>query len=270
MLRWASVGKTFTAAAIMQLAEEGAPSRDDPVSRFVSGVPNGEVATIRDLLAHTAGLPNLQAVAAQMNARRPETIARELALLDEAGALHCPGARFAYSKSGYAILGRIIEQVTDRPWRDVVARRKITKAGLDRPAIIDPEDASVLVRRCPNKAIRCRSKHRARRRRSQAPRATWRASGGNLSAARWLRTPVSISCSSGSTPFPTATIITASVSNSSISILRGVVLLSWASRRDAGDQHGGNLFAKGRYRRGRRSQRQRPRRRDLRAIAARR
>ncbi|MEE4200648.1 serine hydrolase domain-containing protein [Erythrobacter sp.] len=137
LFQWASVGKTFTASAVMQLAEEGALSLEDPISAFVPGVPNGDVATIRDLLGHTAGLPNVQALVALKRAKRPETLEEEMTLLREAGPLNCPGGDFAYSNSGYAILAKVLERVTGRPWREVIAQRTIVPLELDRLIVVD-------------------------------------------------------------------------------------------------------------------------------------
>lgn len=152
LFQWASVGKTFTAAAIMQLAQDGALSLDDEVAEHVSGIPNGEIATIRDLLSHTAGLPNLQAYMADTGAEAPETIAAELALLREAGAVSCPGAAFSYSNSGYAVLGLIIERVTGEKWRDVVARRVIEPLALERMAVIHASEDDLVPARATARA----------------------------------------------------------------------------------------------------------------------
>jgi len=53
-----SVSKLYTAALILRLSEEGLLSLDDPVSRFVADVPNGDRITVRQLLNHTSGLAN--------------------------------------------------------------------------------------------------------------------------------------------------------------------------------------------------------------------
>jgi D-alanyl-D-alanine carboxypeptidase len=56
--RIASNTKTMTAAVIVQLAEEGQLDLDDPVSKYVSGVPDGDQITIADLLKMRSGLHN--------------------------------------------------------------------------------------------------------------------------------------------------------------------------------------------------------------------
>ena len=50
-----SISKQFTAAAILMLAEEGKLSLDDPVSKYVPGLTEGDKVTIRELLSHTSG-----------------------------------------------------------------------------------------------------------------------------------------------------------------------------------------------------------------------
>src|SRR5215471_3381098 len=55
----ASVSKPFTAAAILQLQEQGRLSVSDPVSKYVPGFPNGERITLDNLLTHSSGIPDI-------------------------------------------------------------------------------------------------------------------------------------------------------------------------------------------------------------------
>jgi CubicO group peptidase (beta-lactamase class C family) len=94
--RLASVTKSFTALAVMQLVEQGRLDLDDPLEKYLPGFVGGERIRIRHLLSHTAGLPDFMS-------------------LDEAMKLPpdgAPGERLNYSNIGYAALGRVIEKVT--------------------------------------------------------------------------------------------------------------------------------------------------------------
>lgn len=137
-LWWASAGKAFVATAVLQLAEEGKLSLDDPVSRWVKGVPNGDVVTVRDLLAHTSGL-----FSANEDLRvhaDPHALALDetLRLLQRHGAMFCPGANWRYSNSGYDLLAAIVEAIDHRPLRDALNARIAGPLGLSSVIVIEP------------------------------------------------------------------------------------------------------------------------------------
>lgn len=70
--RLASVTKSFTALAVLQLAEQGRLSLDDPLERYVPGFIGGEQIRLRHLLSHTAGLPDFMSVEQAM--KLPRTV----------------------------------------------------------------------------------------------------------------------------------------------------------------------------------------------------
>jgi CubicO group peptidase (beta-lactamase class C family) len=94
--RLASVTKSFTALAVMQLVEQGRLGLDDPLEKYVPGFVGGDRILIRHLLSHTAGLPDFMSLEQAMK-------------LPPDGA---PGERLNYSNIGYTALGRVIEKVT--------------------------------------------------------------------------------------------------------------------------------------------------------------
>jgi CubicO group peptidase (beta-lactamase class C family) len=88
--RLASVSKSFTALAVLQLVEQSRLRLDDPLARYVPDFAGGEKITIYHLLTHTAGLPDFMS-------------------FDEAKKLppdSAPGERLNYSNIGYVTLGR--------------------------------------------------------------------------------------------------------------------------------------------------------------------
>ena len=127
---WASVGKQATAVVVLQLADEGRLRLSDPIERWVHGVPNGAVITLQDLLSHTSGLfsANEDLQAHRLN-RRLDTGA-ELAILRRHGAMFCPGERWRYSNSGYALLGQVIERIDQRSVAEAITARIIVPLGL--------------------------------------------------------------------------------------------------------------------------------------------
>lgn len=132
LLFWASAGKTLTAIVILQLVEEERLSLSDPVSKWIKAVPNGDVITVRDLLAHTSGLFSANEDLKARAAHRGHSLAEDLTILRRHGAMFCPGERWRYSNTGYALLGAIIEKVDGRVYPDAITERVIKPLGLER------------------------------------------------------------------------------------------------------------------------------------------
>jgi len=141
----ASIGKTVVAATVLALESEGALSRADPLSAHLGDrawfgeLPNGEAITLGHLLRHTSGLPDhphlpafQQAAAARIATGAPAFTPEEVVgfVLDRE-ALFAPGAGWAYSDTGYILLGLVIEQVTGRAYHDEVRERFLAPLGLD-------------------------------------------------------------------------------------------------------------------------------------------
>jgi D-alanyl-D-alanine carboxypeptidase len=133
---WASAGKMFTAATILQLADEGKLSLSDPVSRWVAGVPNGDVVTVEHLLNHTSGLFSANEDLVVRREDRPLSFEDRVEVAARHGAMFCPGERWRYSNTGYDLLGRIVEAVDERPYAEAVTARIVTPLGLRATRIL--------------------------------------------------------------------------------------------------------------------------------------
>lgn len=132
MLFWASAGKTMTATVVLQLAQEGKLSLDDPVSKWVRDVPNGQIVTVRDLLAHTSGLFSANEDLRVRAEHRAPDLAEQLRIARRHGPMFCPGERWRYTNTGYALLGEIIATVDGRAYTDAMDARVIKPLGLTR------------------------------------------------------------------------------------------------------------------------------------------
>ncbi len=129
LLRVGSVTKTFTAAAILKLVDEGALSLEDTVNQYIDGIPNGELITIRQLLNHTSGLFDLLNDQEFMRAaaQDPITPISQETLIEVIIAhepLAEPGVVARYNNSGYHLLGVILERATGEA-ADVVIRARV-------------------------------------------------------------------------------------------------------------------------------------------------
>ena len=135
-VRIASITKTYTATAVLQLVDEGAVSLDDLLETYVPGVINGDVATLADLLGMTSGIPDFTANEGfneRFNADPTMAWSDEdtLAVIAEAsGPDFAPGEKVAYCDSNYALLGMVIQEVTGQPAGEVITTKIIEPLGL--------------------------------------------------------------------------------------------------------------------------------------------
>jgi CubicO group peptidase (beta-lactamase class C family) len=111
-----SMTKTFTAAAVLQLVEDGSVALDDPVREHLPDIPYDDGLLIRHLLSQTSGIPNpipLKWVHLAEEHSRFDEQAALRSVLEKHGRLrHPPGSRYGYSNIAYWLLGKIIEKAT--------------------------------------------------------------------------------------------------------------------------------------------------------------
>jgi D-alanyl-D-alanine carboxypeptidase len=139
--RVGSVTKTFVAALVLQLADEGALELGGGVEPIVNGV------TVRQLLNHTSGVPDLFDDLVEFfepyredPTRRFELGPREmLALALKKPRLFPPGEGWSYSSSGYTALGLLVEHVTGSSLREELKRRIFEPLGLEATDLPDDQ-----------------------------------------------------------------------------------------------------------------------------------
>jgi len=134
-VRIASITKSFTSTATLQLVDSGQLSLDDPVERFVPGLPNGTTITVRNLLGMTSGLFDFTADDAftakfDQNPNMPWTFADTLAIVKAHPPTFAPGAQLQYCDANYAILGQVIATVTGQPAGAVITQQVLQRLGL--------------------------------------------------------------------------------------------------------------------------------------------
>jgi CubicO group peptidase (beta-lactamase class C family) len=131
--RLASMTKPFTAAAIMLLVRDGKLRYDTALADVFPSFPAyGRAITIRHLLTHTSGLPDYEdLMAAAEKGRTPIWTAERQIHDDEVLNLlrgvkegrFAPGTSFAYSNSGYVVLGLVVARVSGMPFGEFLAKR---------------------------------------------------------------------------------------------------------------------------------------------------
>lgn len=138
----ASVTKNFTAAAILQLVEHGALSLDDDIGKFIPEFPHkNKGVTIRRLLNHTAGIHNVTAIAAYWaQVAAPIAPSKLIALFLDAPLDFEPGTSYAYSNSGYILLGAVIEKASGTSYPEYLRSHFFVPLGLDHTSYCGTAD----------------------------------------------------------------------------------------------------------------------------------
>ncbi len=133
-----SLSKPFTALAVLMLEQRGRLSLDDDVRRWVPELPSyGAPIRVRDLLQHTSGLRDFQALET-LSAKPVDTMAEFLGLLAAQRALNfAPGVRHEYSHSDYVLLGLVVERVAGVPFGEYMERELLAPLGMKGSFIHD-------------------------------------------------------------------------------------------------------------------------------------
>jgi D-alanyl-D-alanine carboxypeptidase len=125
----------MAAAVIVQLAQEGKLRFDDPISKYVQDVPNGDNITIGQLLKMRSGLynySNAPEVAESLD-HDPDKVwtSEELrAIAFKRPALFAPGAEFDYCNTNYLLLGLVAEKIEGQPLASIFQNRLFGPLGM--------------------------------------------------------------------------------------------------------------------------------------------
>ena len=132
-----SVGKQFTATAVMMLVEEGKLSLEDPVSKHLPAPESWKGITIRHLLTHTSGLGDYPA---DFDYRKDYTEDELLQMVTQQPLQFAPGERFGYSNLAYVTLGILIHKITGKFYGDFLQERVFQPLGMTSTRIINEAD----------------------------------------------------------------------------------------------------------------------------------
>jgi serine beta-lactamase-like protein LACTB, mitochondrial len=144
--RLASVSKTISAVAVMQLVEQGHLDLDAPIQRYVPTFPaKNAPVTARQLLSHLSGIRHYQGDE-ELSVREYPSLTAALVIFENDSLLQLPGARFTYSTYGYTLLGAALEAVTGKPFVEYLRAHIFAPAGIT--SMRDDSVAAVI----PNRA----------------------------------------------------------------------------------------------------------------------
>jgi D-alanyl-D-alanine carboxypeptidase len=150
----ASIGKTFVAMTVLALEGRGLLSQGDLVSGYLGGetwfeeLPNADTMTLGHLLHHQSGLPDHPHMPDFQRAAGARFAAGEAAFAPEeilgfvrgTEPLFAAGEGWAYSDTGYILLGLVIEEVTGRAYYDLLSETFLEPLGLDATTPSDRTD----------------------------------------------------------------------------------------------------------------------------------
>ncbi|MEU3274343.1 serine hydrolase domain-containing protein [Saccharomonospora sp. NPDC006951] len=149
-VRVASNTKMFVATVVLQLAGEGKVDLDEPIESYVPGIVRGNghdgtTITVRQLLRHTSGLPDYVAdlIGDPGNAERTWRPEELIAIALEHPPLFEPGTDWAYSNTGYLLLGMLVERVTGNDVGSEITGRLITPLGLRQTSYPEPGETRI-------------------------------------------------------------------------------------------------------------------------------
>jgi CubicO group peptidase (beta-lactamase class C family) len=131
VLQLASITKQFTSVAILMLMEQGKLSLQDPLSKYVAGFDRADEITVHHLLNHSSGLTSYTNLPTFREKTREDLTPMQIAEYVKPLPLEfAPGAQYAYSNTGYLLLGMIIEQLSGMPYGDFIQKHIFARLGM--------------------------------------------------------------------------------------------------------------------------------------------
>jgi D-alanyl-D-alanine carboxypeptidase len=129
--RIGSVTKMFTTAMLMQLVDEGKVKLTDNLDKFFPQIPNASKITVAHVLAHGSGIHDVTNDQ-DFRTRRLTGVTKDemLNFIAKTKPDFEPGAKYAYSNSGFFVLGMLVEKLTGKPYEEALKERILDKIGL--------------------------------------------------------------------------------------------------------------------------------------------
>jgi len=133
-----SVGKQFTATAVMMLVEEGKVGLEDPLTKYFPDAPDTwQQVTVRQLLSHTAGFTDYPK---DFDMRKDYTEDKLIKIVEGIPLAYPPGTKWEYSNLGYLTLGILIHKASGKFYGDFLHERIFEPLGMNTTRIISEAD----------------------------------------------------------------------------------------------------------------------------------
>ncbi|OJJ21129.1 hypothetical protein BKI52_11210 [marine bacterium AO1-C] len=130
--RTASITKSMTAVAVMQLYEQNKLRLNDPIQKYLPWFPTKKKGTItvKHLLQNSSGIKAYKNRTEARNQKNFPTLRDAIDVFKDRELAHKPGTSFRYTTYGYVVLGAIIESVSGMRYRDYMKKNVWDKAGM--------------------------------------------------------------------------------------------------------------------------------------------
>jgi CubicO group peptidase (beta-lactamase class C family) len=135
-----SVGKQFTAMAVMMLVDEGKLGLDDRIAKYFPGAPaTWQDITVRHLLTHTSGIKDWEGKT-DIDYRRDYTEDELVQVAMKLAPDFAPGTQWSYSNTGYVLLGILVHKASGKFYGDFLAERVFKPLGMSATRVISESD----------------------------------------------------------------------------------------------------------------------------------
>ncbi|WP_232066261.1 serine hydrolase [Hymenobacter sp. BT18] len=133
-----SITKAFVGVAVMQLVEAGKVDLAAPIARYLPGLPTAwQPATVRQLLTHTSGLPDIMANDAMVTEDDEQAAWTKV----QAQPMDFqPGEKFAYNQTNYLLLGQLLTKLSGQPFAQFIQERQLNVVGMPQTTTGDAHD----------------------------------------------------------------------------------------------------------------------------------
>lgn len=134
-----SVSKQFTATALLMLLEEGKLSLADRIDKYIADLPEGwRPVTLRQLLEHTSGIPDMEAIFGYESYRNIYTPKQIIEIANSKPMDFKPGEGWSYSNTGYYLAGMVLEKVSGKTYGQFLKERIFKPLGMTHTRESDP------------------------------------------------------------------------------------------------------------------------------------
>jgi len=132
VVRTASIAKSMTAVAIMQLVEKNLVNLEAPIQTYLPDYPKKKegVITVKQLLYQTSGIPNYASAKEAQTQKNYPNLSAAVDVFKDRDLQHTPGTAFAYATYNYVVLGLIIEKISELTYEEYMIKNIWEKAGM--------------------------------------------------------------------------------------------------------------------------------------------
>jgi CubicO group peptidase (beta-lactamase class C family) len=134
--RIASVSKQFAATLIMQLVEKGKLKVSDPIIKFLKDYPKGDSITVRQLLSHTSGIPEMTKLPGFVkNNIAAKNLYQKIDFFKSAPLESKPGTKFSYANSNFLLLSAIAEKLSGLSYNMLLQQEILDKVPMKNSGV---------------------------------------------------------------------------------------------------------------------------------------